>query len=38
MVLVDTHCHLGSRQFDGDRNEVINRMLSAGVSKALVMR
>lgn len=37
MVLVDTHCHLGSRQFDGDRNEVINRMLSAGVSKALVI-
>jgi TatD DNase family protein len=37
MVLVDTHCHLGSRQYDGDRREVVDRMLSAGVSKALII-
>ncbi|MBQ5341277.1 MAG: TatD family hydrolase, partial [Oscillospiraceae bacterium] len=37
MVLVDTHCHLGSRQFDSDRNEMVDRMLSAGVSKALMI-
>lgn len=37
MIYVDAHCHLGSRQFDGDRKEMIERMLEAGVSKAIII-
>lgn len=37
MVLIDTHCHLGSRQFDSDREEVISRMLGNDVSKGIII-
>ena len=37
MVYVDAHCHLGSYQFDSDRDEVIMRMLSARVHKAIMI-
>lgn len=37
MVLVDAHCHLGSRQFDCDREEVVSRMLDRGVSNAILI-
>ena len=30
MVFVDAHCHLGSRQFDSYREEMIRRMLEKG--------
>jgi TatD DNase family protein len=31
MLLTDTHCHLGDRQFDADRNTVVERACAAGV-------
>ncbi|MBR0385320.1 MAG: TatD family hydrolase, partial [Erysipelotrichaceae bacterium] len=37
MVFVDAHCHLGSRQFDSDRDEMIARMLENGVSKPIII-
>ncbi len=37
MSYIDAHCHLGSRQFDDDRNEMINRMLTKRVDKAIVI-
>ncbi|MBO5999673.1 MAG: TatD family hydrolase [Lachnospiraceae bacterium] len=37
MAYIDAHCHLGSRQFDHDRNEMIARMLAKGVSKAIII-
>ena len=37
MIFVDAHCHLGSRQYDDDREEMITRMLDAGVSKAIMI-
>ena len=37
MVYVDAHCHLGSRQYDNDRAEVIERMLEKGVSDAIII-
>ena len=37
MRYIDAHCHLGSRQFDDDRNEVIGRMLEKGVEKAILI-
>ena len=37
MIYTDTHCHLGSVQFDRDRDEVIQRMLEADVCKAILI-
>lgn len=37
MVYIDAHCHLGSRQFDKDRNEMIARMLEKNVTKAIII-
>ena len=37
MIYVDAHCHLGSRQYDGDRAEVIERMLDKDVSDAIII-
>ncbi|MBP0968610.1 MAG: TatD family hydrolase [Oscillospiraceae bacterium] len=37
LVFSDAHCHLGSRQFDGDRDETVKRMLESGVRKALII-
>lgn len=37
MVFVDAHCHLGSRQFDSYREEMIRRMLDKGVSKPIMI-
>lgn len=35
MNLVDTHVHLGDPQFDGDRDEVLNRAAAAGVNRLI---
>ncbi len=37
MNFVDAHCHLGSRQYDGDRAEVVERMLAKGVKHAIII-
>ena len=37
MVLIDTHCHLVTDDFDIDREEVISRMIAKGVSRAVVI-
>ncbi len=37
MAFADAHCHLGSRQYDKDRDEMIGRMLASGVSKAIII-
>ena len=37
MIYVDAHCHLGSRQYDNDRTEVIRRMLEAGVRDVIII-
>ena len=37
MRLFDTHCHIADPRFDGDRDEVIQRFLDAGVQRALVV-
>ncbi|MFC5577669.1 TatD family hydrolase [Lysobacter niabensis] len=36
MVLVDSHCHLDAAEFDTDRDEVIARARSAGVTRQIV--
>ena len=35
MTLVDSHCHLDSKEFDADREEAIARALDAGVERML---
>ena len=37
MIYVDAHCHLGSREFDNDRDEVVGRMLENGVNHAIII-
>ena len=37
MRLFDTHCHIADPRFDEDRDAVIQRMLDAGVARALVV-
>jgi len=34
-ALVDSHCHLDASQFDGDREEMIQRAFDAGVTRLL---
>ena len=33
--MIDTHCHLGDRRFDKDRQQVFDRMRAAGVTHAV---
>jgi TatD DNase family protein len=35
--IIDTHCHLDSSQFDGDRTDVIKRALEAGVTRMITI-
>ena len=37
MTLVDSHCHLDSKEFDADRDEAIARALDAGVEHMLAI-
>ena len=34
-MLIDTHCHLDFKDFDPDRDEVINRAKEAGVGRII---
>lgn len=36
MALTDTHCHLDDKQFDEDREKVIQRAVEAGVARMLI--
>jgi TatD DNase family protein len=35
--MIDTHCHLHDKQFDGDREQTITRALDAGINAMLVV-
>ena len=34
-MLIDTHCHIASRQFDNDRDAVLHRARDAGVKRII---
>lgn len=34
-MLIDTHCHIASRQFDNDRDDVLQRARDAGVQRII---
>lgn len=36
-MLIDSHCHLDSKEFDPDRDEVVQRALDAGVTQLLAI-
>jgi TatD DNase family protein len=35
MILIDSHCHIDSKEYDNDRDEVVQRALDAGVGLML---
>jgi TatD DNase family protein len=37
VTLVDSHCHINDKQFDGDREAVLERALAAGVDTMMVI-
>lgn len=37
MSLIDSHCHLDSKEFDADRDDVIQRALDAGVEQMIAI-
>ena len=37
MILVDSHCHIDSEQFDADRDEIVERAREAGVGAMLTI-
>lgn len=37
MILIDSHCHLDSQEFDADRDEVIQRAFDAGVEQMIAI-
>ena len=37
MTLFDSHCHVDEERFDGDRDQVLERMAKAGVAGAVVV-
>ena len=34
-MMIDTHCHLDFKDYDNDRDDVINRALKAGVTRMI---
>jgi len=35
MILIDSHCHIDSKEYDDDRDEIVQRALNAGVALML---